>query len=472
MQDTKLHLLLSRLSIYQLNRFAKFIASPYHNEDQKLVRLYTYLLPLYKADKADTIDRFKIWRKVHGAKPYTNLHFARLLSDLLKKLEVFMAIERMKFYDTDEQYYILDSYNSMGLAKHFTEPYIHAIKKLEGKGLRDSDYHFHSFRLNVQQNIFLESRKERTTEKNLIETVRSLDTFYLINKLRYSAAILHYKQFLNLSDESILLPEILAQLHTKPADAPVVRMYHLVLLTLMEPEDEGHFSNLKELLFAHTSLLQPDSQSEIFAFALNYCIRKINKGRADYQTEIFELYKDAIKRDLLLIDGIMTPWDYKNIVTIGLRNKAYKWTDAFIESHIGKLKKKEQNNAYTFNRARYYFATGKYDKVLDLLQNVEYSDIFYLLDSKTTLMKSYYEMGEYHPLQSLKESFRILLRRKKLISEQNRVNYGNFARFAMKLYRCDVKNKTQMTSLKKAIEGTANIADKAWILDKLRELGG
>ena len=302
--------------------------------------------------------------------------------------------------------------------------------------------------------------------------MRSLDTFYLINKLRYSAAILHYKQFLNLSDESILLPEILEQLRVKPVDAPVVEMYHQVILTLMEPDEESHFTRLKQLLFTHTSLLQTDSQSEIFAFALNYCIRKINKGRADYQTEIFELYKDAIKRDLLLIDGIMTPWDYKNIVTIGLRNKAYKWTDAFIESHIGKLKKKEQNNAYTFNRARYYFATGKYDKVLDLLQNVEYSDIFYLLDSKTTLMKSYYEMGEYHPLQSLKESFRILLRRKKLISEQNRVNYGNFARFAMKLYRCDVKNKTQMTSLKKAIEGTANIADKAWILDKLRELGG
>ena len=159
-------------------------------------------------------------------------------------------------------------------------------------------------------------------------------------------------------------------------------------------------------------------------------------------------------------------------MTIGLRNKDFKWTDSFIEEYIRSLPKKEQDNAYTFNRARHYFATKKYDKVLQLLQSVEYNDIFYLLDSKTTLMKTYYELGEYQPLQSLKESFRILLRRKKLISEQNQVNYGNFARFTMKLFRADVKNKTQMANLKKAIEGASNIADKAWILEKYAELGG
>jgi hypothetical protein len=168
----------------------------------------------------------------------------------------------------------------------------------------------------------------------------------------------------------------------------------------------------------------------------------------------------------------MTPRDYKNIVTIGLRNKDYKWTDAFIDEYIGNLPKKEQDNAYTFNRARHYFATRKYDRVLELLESAEHNDIFYLLDSKTTLMKTYYELGEYQPLLSLKESFRILLRRKKLISEQNQVNYGNFARFTMKLFRADVKNKKQMAALKKGIEGAANMADKAWILEKYDQLGG
>jgi hypothetical protein len=471
MQDTKLHILLGKLSIYELNRFTKFISSPYHNEDSKLIKLYAYLLPFYKS-AALAPQKLKIWKKVQGAKPFTNLHFARLLSDLLKKIETFISIEHMRQDGPEQLYYLLDTYNDLGLAKHFTEPYIHAINILEKQPHRDSDFYFHSFRLNVQQNIFLENKKQRTTEKNLIETVRSLDTFYFINKLRYSAAILHYKHFLNLSDDSVLLPQILAHLKEKQLDTPVVNIYYHIILTLIEPDEEGHFIHLKELLFTHSEVLQIATQKEVFAFALNYCIRKINKGRATYQAEIFELYKDALRRSLLLDNGTLTPWDYKNIVTIGLRNKGYAWTDLFIEEYISKLPKKEQDNAYTFNRARYYFATAKYDKVLQLLQNVEYSDIFYLLDSKTTLMKTYYELGEYQPLLSLKESFRILLRRKKLISEQNQVNYGNFARFTMKLFRVDIKNKTQMAALKKSLESTANIADKAWIMEKCAELGG
>ena len=172
--------------------------------------------PFIKKGKQENIERQKIWRKIYGSQPFTNLHFARLLSDLLKKVESFIAQERMRSDGPDELYYLLDTYNSMGLAKHFTEPYLHAIKKLEKQPYRDSEYYFHSFRLNVQQNMYLENRKERTTEKYLIETVRSLDTYYFINKLRYSAAILHYKHFLNLSDESILLPDILALPEAKP----------------------------------------------------------------------------------------------------------------------------------------------------------------------------------------------------------------------------------------------------------------
>jgi hypothetical protein len=469
MQATKLHILFSRMTVYELNRFAKFIASPYYNEDERLIRLYSYLLPFYKMGQ--TPDRHKTWKKIHPSKPFTNLHFARLLSDLLKKAESFKAVERMRQDGPNELYYLLDSYNDLGMAKHFTEPYSHAVNTLEKQPYRDSDYYFHSFRLNVQQNVFLENRKQRTTEKHLLETVRSLDTYYFINKLRYSAAILHYRQFLNLGDESILLPQILAYLKEKPLDTPVVDIYYHVILTLIEPDEEGHFMHLKELLFTHAAILQTGTQKEVFAFALNYCIRKINKGRPAYQAEIFALYKDALQRDLLLEDNTLTPWDYKNIVTIGLRNKDYKWTNSFIESYIAKLPEKEQDNAYTFNRARHYFATGKYDKVLDLLQDVEYSDIFYLLDSKTTLMKTYYELGEYQPLQSLKESFRILLRRKKLISEQNQANYGNFARYTLKLFRADVKNKTQIATLKKGITGASNIADKAWLLEKLEQLG-
>ena len=121
--------------------------------------------------------------------------------------------------------------------------------------------------------------------------------------------------------------------------------------------------------------------------------------------------------------------------------------------------------------ARYAFAAKKYNEVLELLGTVDYDDVFYQLDAKTTLMKTYYELGEYQPLQSLKESFRILLSRKKLISDTQRSVYGNFVRYTLKLFRADVKDKKKIAALKKEIETTQQMADKGWVMEKLNEIG-
>jgi hypothetical protein len=196
----------------------------------------------------------------------------------------------------------------------------------------------------------------------------------------------------------------------------------------------------------------------------------INYGKVGYQRYLFELYERSLPLGLMLKQGEISPWDFKNIVTVALRVGENKWVLQFINRYKNLIPPAERENAYTFNLARYYFFEKKFDKVLPLLQDVKYSDIFYQLDSKTTLMKTYFELGEYLPLMALKESFRILLRRKKVISEQNRVNYMNFIRITMKLYRVDVKDKKKLAALKLTIENSINVADKGWLLEKAQQL--
>jgi len=470
MNNTKLYDVLSHLNIYALNRLEKFLNSPYHNEDKRLSQCYTFIKPYFKEKNKTCPTQAAIWKKVYGKVPFNNARYARLLSDIVKKTESFMCIEKLQAVPTEKNLSLLTTYNEYRLDKYFTEPFLFTVKKLEEQPYRDADFFFHRFQLNAQQNIHLENKRQRTSEKNLWETVDSLDAFYLIHKLRYSAAILHYKKFLALEGEMALIREVVEHLQRKSyTHLPAVNIYYHILLTLIEPEKEQHFQMLKQLMLQHQQLFPASTNKEYFAFSINYCIRKINNGQPAYQQEILALYKEALKADLMLDNGWLSPWDYKNITTIALRNKEYKWTDKFIEDYKNYIPNAERQNAYTFNRARYFFAVKKYDRVLQLLQTVEYDDIFYLLDSKTTLMKTYYELREYQPLMSLKESFRILLRRKKTISEQNRINYMNFLRFTMKLYRLENANETKIAEVKKVIESTGNIADKNWILEKLSE---
>jgi hypothetical protein len=473
MQNTRLIQLLQSLTVYELNRFGKFLRSPYFNEDDNLVKLYTVLAPCLKEEHLVLPEQKEIWQKVYGQTKFNNLKFARLFSDLLKKGEEFLVIDKLKQNESAKQVNLVEQLTDKKLVKLYTETAKLARKRLDETPLRDGDYYLYLFKLEAQQNSFLELQNQRSTEKNLLQTIEALDAFYLIHKLNYLAAILHYKNFLSLEAEVALAAEILNHLKKKEyTGVPAIGIYYRVVLSLLEPQQEEHFKELKALLEKHYILFTKPAARNLYAFAINFCIRKINFGNLAYVQELFRLYQQMLKAGLMTDEhNMLSQFDFKNIVTVALRAGDARWTESFIRDYRNNIPKANRQNAYTFNLARLYFFERKFDKVLPLLQDVEYTDIFYQLDSKTTLMKTYYELGDYLPLMSLKESFRIMLRRKKIISEQNRINYMNFMRYTMKLFRVDVKENQKVASLKKQITESTNVADKGWLIEKIQELG-
>lgn len=472
MLDTKFFRLMQSLSVYELKRLRRYLCSPLHNEDQTFIRLYDLVLPALRSGEG-ALTREQLARQLFPRKKFTNQDFARLFTNFARRIEGFLALEKYYSQPIREQMDLLEALNERQLGRYFGDMHAYVHRLHEQQPQRSGEYYLHTFRMEALHHDYLEGKQERSTDKNLLETMAALDTFYLITKLRFCAAMLHYQAFLSLEGEVALIHEVLVHCRDAWYDGvPLLRAYYYIVMSLIEPEVETHFGALRQILFDHITTFIPEVQKDLYAFAINYCINRINYGSGNYLKQILELYQQALEHGIILTRGELSPWDFKNIVTIGLRNKDYKWTEHFIEDYRLKIPKAERDNAYTFNRARYYFATQQYDRVLRLLQNVEYSDIFYLLDSKTTLMKTYYELDEYQSLQSLKESFRILLRRKKLISEMNQQNYGNFARYVMKLYRCDVKDKKAMAQLRKEIEATPNMADRGWIMEKLNQLTG
>ena len=299
----------------------------------------------------------------------------------------------------------------------------------------------------------------------------ALDTYYFVEKLKYCAAMLHYKNFLTLGGEVPLLNEVLKYLESDAgAPVPAIEIYRCIILSYTDKDSGRHFVKLKDLIVAHQNTFRLDEVKNMYVFAMNYCINQINFGNSDYLKEILFLYKQALSNDVLLDNGQLSQWDYKNIVTTALRVKDFKWAESFLHQYKGQLPKEDRKNAFTFNMARYYFATKKYDEVLQLLQQVQYNDIFYQLDAKTTLLKTYYELGEWQPLYSLKDSFRVMLRRKRLITPQQKANYMNLLNFAIRLYGVDVKDQHKLKKLKLEITEANNVADKSWLLEKINEI--
>ncbi|MBS1623891.1 MAG: hypothetical protein JST83_07725 [Bacteroidetes bacterium] len=455
----------------ELNRLDRFM--PGSGADEYVLSCWGYIRTFYKERVPEALGRENVWKAAYGRKKFVALRYARLLSDLTKAIERFLMLEHLSKQDTERNLLLLDIYNNRSLPS-CAMPMVKAVNDTVGKNeYRDAGYYLDRYRADERQNTFIENLDRRDSEKHLSATMQSLDIYYVIQKLKYYASALHYQKFLNTPSEILHMAVVLEMAALSPLrDVPLIRIYLAIIHTLQEKDGADNFELLRRLLSEHVQLFPVTEVEQLYAFAVNYCIRMINQGDLSYVQKILSLYKQQLKDGLLTHSGSMSPWEFKNIVTIALRAKELKWTMDFIETYTAYIPARDRGNAYTFNTARYAFAAGKYDRVLELLRSVDYDDVFYQLDAKATLMKTYYELGEYQPLQSLGESFRILLRRKKLISDTQRAVYGNFIRYTLKLFRADVKDRKKIAQLTQDIHKVKQLADKSWIMEKLEELEG
>ena len=251
------------------------------------------------------------------------------------------------------------------------------------------------------------------------------------------------------------------------SDVPPILIYYQILLTYREPEDKKHYDKLKELIEQFIQLFPESEAKEIIDATLNYSIKRMNAGEEEYIREAFNLYVKSLESGLLLVKGNITPWSFKNIVTIGLRLKEFDWIENFIHKYSALLDERYRDNAITFNLAQLYFYKKDYSKVISQLSHVEYEDMTYNLNSKTLLMASYYELDELEALGSLLDTFRVYLSRNKELPPTRRKHYLNTISIVRKLSRIAPGDKKEIEKLQKEIDNTQGVVSKNWILEKL-----
>ncbi len=468
----KLTSLLASLDVYEINRCRKFLQSPYFNEDERIVRLFGLLTDAQKQSDYIPLSKEEVWVKLKEKRPYKDSQFRRWCSDLTRLVLQFLAQETYQNAVMPQQQFFIEVVQTRQLEKFYHSSFRNAENTLLKQTQRDSVFYYHQFKLNEaqqKQEFVTEGHSEQSSFDVLMQ---HLDAFYLAQKLRYCCHWLNYRKVLRLDGEMQvpLMAELLQFIEANRTNqVPVVAIYYQVVLTLLEENQEQHYHELKRLLEEHSHLFSAEEAWEMYGYALNYCIRKINSG-AEYLAELFGLYQATLDKSVILNGGELNHQHFKNIIAIALRLKQFDWVMEFIEGYQNKLPEKVRENASTYNMARVYFSKREWAKVIELLQQVEYDDVFYKLDSKALLLKTYYESGEWLVLESLIDSFHILLRRNREISKQHRSNYLNLVKFVKKLNRLMPDDTQKIKALKEKIEATNQVADRGWLLEKVKEL--
>ncbi len=471
MLSSKLISILKTFSARELNAFEKLVGSSFFNVNEDVSALFFELKRLFPEFDEKQTEKKSIYKKVFPGKRYNEQTLRYVMTDLTRLLEEFLVQKQFSENETLRKHLLMQSLNQRDLDKYFLQHMNDAYEVQKKSPYRDALFYERQAMLEEDSYSWTSRKDNHAIDSSLQSLVDNIDIHYLTKKLKYSCEIINRMNVLKVQYNISFLDNTLEFLKQNSfSHVPAIMVYFQVLLTLRESENEVHYRKLKTLLEEHIDKFPNAELRDIYGFIQNYCIRQINLGNNNYLRELFENYKILLEKEIIIEDGSLAQFDFKNIVTISLRLDEFKWTEKFIEKYSSMLSADFRKNAINYNLARLHYSKKQYRDALRLLLAVEFTDVYYHLDSKSLLLRIYYDLEDWEPLLSLFNTFKIYLKRNKLISEYQRTTYTNLVKFVRKLTRIKMGSKLPLEKVKQEIEQVKQIADLTWLQSKAEEL--
>jgi hypothetical protein len=462
-----------------MTRFVEFSQSPYHHKHAATQALVAYLELCYPDFTERNCERETIWAQLFPGEQHDQAKLALLFTYAWRLCEEFLITEHRTDHQQREQW-LLSALRERRQWNSYERQLKKSKKALARSDRRDTDYYRHVMALAEEANEYFTVWSPSDQDQSLIEKEHALDQFYVLEKLRDAVQLQVRRQILQGDYSARLLEGVLEELRLNGEayqQAPAIQVYYQLYQMMDEPSlvaYQAAFTVFQE----QEQRFQTEELTMIYNYLQNFCIAQINRNQLPFLRELFGLYNAQLARELLHEDGYLIEWHYKNIVTAALRLGELEWVDRFIETQKSALAPDASENAYRFNKAAYCHAVGAYGKVLELLTQVEYSDLRYSLGAKALLLRTYYELGEFEALHALVESFRQYLQRNRLLADSRRSGYYHLFRLTRRLaklkaqypYLDQVQARQRLEKIREDVLQTNAIFNRLWLERKLEDL--
>ena len=479
MQNSHIVQALKSLAAWEFRGFREWVQSPFFNKNQHVVSLMDFLAEHYPDFDHPQLERSQAFHLLFPNQPFSAQKLYDHLSYLYQLFEDFLAWKALEKRPHERELLQLSELNDRGLQRAFRKKEKRLDRKLTDITTRDGDWQLHRVRFFTESDLFFarhEIQSKRRKDPSLQRKGEHLDRYYLATKFRDYCEMLNRQNVLSEQYDLSGLDATIALYTSRQAEfetEPAIAIYYTILQTLLDSETEHWYEELISLLRAEAHRFSRAEARAMYDFGQNYCIKKINSGRSDYLLRFFELFQELIATNLIMEDNRLSQWDYKNIVSVAIRLEKFDWVEQFITDFHDHLDPTIRENAFAYNLATIHYARGNYGQALRQLQQVEFTDVFYHLGTKSTILKIYYETDEIETLLSHIAAFKTYLDRNKVISRYQYKVHNNLLRFTKKLVRNRLKGTMSSTKAKEldaAIRQAEEVANKDWLLRKVAEL--
>ena len=479
MNGEKLYSIFKKLSPYELSGFNEFVQSPFFNKHAPTINVVELIVKAIRNKAFDDLNEHKLFHKLFPKEAFNTQKLNDLYSAVNKLMDVYLSFLQFQKNATQNSIGLIQQYLDRDLTTHYKTE-ISRLKKRKTE-IHASEEYYNNYLIENSADQFFIRQRTRKADQSLQLKANNIDLFFLSIKLKLFCEMLNRANVIDTKYDLKFQQEIIQYIKTNIAffeHEPIIYVYYLIYNTLVDGSNEEHYFLLKKTLNKTVQLFDKTEAKSLFDYAENYCIKKINSGKSDYLKELLSIYKMLIEKQLLYTGDYLSPLDYKNIVTLGLRNHEVKWTKQFIEHYKNKIEPEFAENAYTYNLANFYYETKEYKQAAKLLQQVEFTDISYTAGAKFILLKIYFEQNEVDALYSVIDSFRVYLVRNKLISRYQRDAYIHFLVLTKQIFSAKekilenkrIKKEAVILKINQKIAAVKNVSNLGWIQEKIKEL--
>lgn len=467
MQQSKLLELLRRLDKRQLARVSEAVQSPFFNKNEDISRFCLHIIQFAPGFNQPELDKTTVLNKLKLAKPLDERRLQYLMSDLVNLIENVMVHERI---ERDE------SARLILLAQAFADADLpdRAQQTLTRLGdFFEKNTHWSADRLEqgfaaAKLLYFLRDTSRRAFAPTLQAANDRLTEFFWAEKLRLLTAIANQEQMLNVQYRHNWEDSLLDRIGDEYKH-PFIQLWWFAY-RLTRHNLEHDFQALKNLLMTEACNLEKTDMSALTTIALNFCTRRINRDADEhYYKEYLDLYKLLIDNNLILENGQISPWIYKNIASAGLNTGEHAWTHQFIEQFHPLLPDDLAESMYAYNLGHLFYHEKKYGEAQQALAKVEFRDPLLSVSARSLLIKIYVETEQDDLLFAALEAARVWLLRNQAVTAGLRQQFQKFMEITGKMVRLLPKDRAGAKLLLEKLPQPTEVLHRDWLTTQLNQ---
>ncbi len=465
MKTSRLWKLIRTFDKKEVKELRKFVASPFFNQREDVILLFEELIKCIQVKKI-TPTKEQLFSIVYPKEKFDVQQMHLISSLLYKTLEQFLAYNELHENQVKVKIHLAAAYRKKRLEDHF-ERTIEEAQALHKKDEMQNAEHYETEYQIMLEEFGFQHLTQRMENYKLQEISTNMDLSFVARKLRQSCMLLSHQAVFKKDYDFGLQDSIMTYVENKTEmQTPAVMTYYYCYKVLKYKQEQD-FLVFKDMISQNSCLFPAKEAKDLFLFAQNFCIKKLNEEDVEYARIGLRLYQEMIDKKLLLENGVISRFAYRNIISMGILIKDYDWVETFIREYTPFLEYNYRESMPSLSLGRLHYERGELDKAMILLQKADYTDLLLNLSAKTILMKIYYELDEFDLLSAHLAAMKKFIANQNTLVEPYKTIYHNIVIYTKKMIEINFNDKKNVAKLVGEINNEKVLTERKWMLKML-----